>query len=52
MSTRTRKNRRLARELDQFRTRAELLELAAVLDRHDDAKTEPLRELVDWTRAA
>lgn len=47
-----RRRTRLARELGQFRSQADLTELAALLDRHPDAETEQLRELVDWTAAA
>ncbi len=51
-TSRRRNRSRLARELGEFRSQAELTELAAVLDRHADADTEQLRELVDWTSAA
>jgi hypothetical protein len=43
---------RLARELATVRSQSELAELAAVLDRHCDAESEPIRAIVDWTRAA
>jgi hypothetical protein len=42
----------LARELATVRSQAELAELAAVLDRHGDAEADPIRAVVDWTRAA
>lgn len=44
--------RRLALDLGAFTSRADLLELAAICDRYDDAVSEPIRDSVDWTRAA
>lgn len=43
---------RFARELATVCSQAELAELAAVLDRHGDAESDPIRAIVDWTRAA
>lgn len=48
----TRRPRRVAAELAEYRSQAELSELAAILGRYSDAETSELRELVDWTRAA
>jgi hypothetical protein len=42
----------LRRDLATYESPAELLELAAMLGRHDDADTEAIRNLVDLTRAA
>ncbi|WP_460605710.1 hypothetical protein [Jatrophihabitans fulvus] len=47
-----RRSARLAAELAEYRSQAELTELAALLDRYSDDETQKLRELVDWTRAA
>lgn len=44
--------RRLALDLGAYTSRADLLELAAACDRYDDAVSAPIRERVDWTRAA
>lgn len=50
--TRREAERRLALDLGAFTSRADLLELAAICDRYDDAVSEPIRDSVDWTRAA
>lgn len=44
--------RRLALDLGAYTSRADLLELAAICDRYDDAVSAPIRAAVDWTRAA
>ena len=42
----------LRRDLDAFTTQADLHELAAILQRYDDTAVAPVRDAVDWTRAA
>ena len=42
----------LAHDLAAFHSAADLAELTALLGRYDDADSAPIRELVDWTRAA
>ena len=44
--------RRLALDLGAYTSRADMLELAAICDRYDDAVADPIRNHVDWTRAA
>jgi hypothetical protein len=44
--------RTLEHELAAFDSPADLLELSAMLERHDDAETETIRRIVDWQRAA
>jgi hypothetical protein len=44
----------LAAELEQYTTHAELLDLHAVLDRHDDSETQEIRSTLAaqaWNRA-
>ena len=43
---------RLTHDLQSFTSQADLADLAALLDRHDDRETGALRDAVDWTRAA
>lgn len=42
----------LEHDLATFDTKADLAELAAILDRHDDADAAVVRDLVNWSRAA
>lgn len=42
----------LTNDLSTYTSKADLAELAALLDRHSDADSAPLRDAVDWTRAA
>lgn len=42
----------LARDLRSYTSKADLAELAAILDRYSDSDTESVRAAVDWTRAA
>lgn len=45
-------DRALQQELAAFTSRADLLELAAILERYDDDRAAPIRRLVDWSHAA
>lgn len=42
----------LARDLRSYTSKADLAELAAILDRYNDSDTAAVRAAVDWTRAA
>ena len=42
----------LAADLATYNTPADLRDLEAILERHDDVDAAPIRALVDWTRAA
>lgn len=42
----------LQHDLDMYTTQADLHELAAVLQRYDDTAVAPVRDAIDWTRAA
>jgi hypothetical protein len=39
----------LVADLAGYRSEAELLELSAILSRHDDVVSGPLRDAVNWT---
>lgn len=42
----------LAQQLAAFTSPGDLLDLSATLARYDDAETESIRNIVDWTVAA
>ena len=42
----------LAHQLAVFTSPSDLLDLSAILARYDDAETEDIRNIVDWTIAA
>ncbi len=50
--TRRSTERQLDVDLSAYTSRADMLELAAICARYDDAVSAPIRERVDWTRAA
>ncbi len=42
----------LLRDVNEYSSQADLADLAATLRRHDDRDSAPVRNAVDWTRAA
>jgi hypothetical protein len=42
----------LLHELAEFHTQADLLELSAMLQRHPDEQSDPIRRAVSWNAAA
>jgi len=42
----------LAQQLSAFQSRRDLIDLSALLARYDDAKTEGIRGVIDWSSAA
>lgn len=42
----------LLADLASYQSKADLLDLGAMLERYSDEEAEPVRRAVDWTRAA